>query len=48
MGRSTYKTPRIDNRLYQIVQYVEESGRHAEHLDAIRAYRDEFGIAPPA
>ena len=33
----------------QIVQYVEESGRHAEHLDAIRAYRDEFGIvAPPA
>ena len=29
----------------QIVQYVEESGRHAEHLDAIRAYRDEFGIA---
>jgi orotate phosphoribosyltransferase len=33
----------------QIIQYVEESGRHAEHLDAIRAYRDEFGIvAPPA
>ena len=29
----------------QIVQYVEESGRHAEHLAAIRAYRDEFGIA---
>jgi orotate phosphoribosyltransferase len=32
----------------QIVQYVEESGRHAEHLAAIRAYRDEFGIAPTA
>jgi orotate phosphoribosyltransferase len=31
----------------QIVQYVEESGRHAEHLEAIRAYRDEFGIAAP-
>jgi orotate phosphoribosyltransferase len=29
----------------QIVQYVEESGRHAEHLEAIRAYRDEYGIA---
>ena len=29
----------------QIVAYVEESGRHAEHLPAIRAYRDEFGIA---
>jgi orotate phosphoribosyltransferase len=28
----------------QIIEYVEESGRHAEHLDAIRAYRDEFGI----
>ena len=28
----------------QIVEYVEESGRHAEHLGAIRAYRDEFGI----
>ena len=32
----------------QIIEYVEETGRHAEHLDAIRAYRDEFGIAPPA
>ena len=29
----------------QIIAYVEESGRHAEHLPAIRAYRDEFGIA---
>lgn len=32
----------------QIVQYVEESGRHAEHLPAIRAYRDEFGIVAPS
>jgi orotate phosphoribosyltransferase len=32
----------------QIVSYVEESGRHAEHLPAIRAYRDEFGIASPS
>lgn len=28
-----------------IVAYLEETGRHAEHLPAIRAYRDEFGIA---
>ncbi|MEJ7635489.1 orotate phosphoribosyltransferase [Aeromicrobium sp.] len=33
----------------QIVEYVEQTGHHAEHLDAIRAYRVEFGIvAPPA
>ncbi len=32
----------------QIVAYVEESGRHTEHLDAIRAYRDEFGISAPS
>ncbi len=31
--------------LSQIIEYVEETGRHAEHLDAIRAYRDEFGVA---
>lgn len=31
----------------QIVAYVEETGRHAEHLAAIRAYRDEFGIVAP-
>jgi orotate phosphoribosyltransferase len=33
----------------QITRYVEQSGQHAENLDAIRAYRAEFGIvAPPA
>ncbi|MBC7633326.1 orotate phosphoribosyltransferase [Aeromicrobium sp.] len=33
----------------QIIEYVEETGRHAEHLDAIRSYREEFGIvARPA
>jgi orotate phosphoribosyltransferase len=31
----------------QIIEYVEESGRHAEHLEAIRDYRDEFGIVAP-
>jgi orotate phosphoribosyltransferase len=30
--------------LGQIIEYVEETGRHAEHLDAIRGYREEFGI----
>jgi orotate phosphoribosyltransferase len=30
--------------LSQIIEYVEETGRHAEHLDAIRGYREEFGI----
>ncbi|MDX6278925.1 MAG: orotate phosphoribosyltransferase [Nocardioidaceae bacterium] len=30
--------------LSQIIQYIEETGRHAEHLDAIRGYREEFGI----
>ena len=29
----------------QVIEYVEQTGRHAEHLDAIRAYRNEFGIA---
>jgi orotate phosphoribosyltransferase len=32
----------------QIIEYVEETGRHAEHLDAIRAYRAEHGITPTA
>ena len=32
------------SRSSQIIEYVEETGRHAEHLDAIRAYRDEYGI----
>jgi orotate phosphoribosyltransferase len=27
----------------QIIEFVEETGRHAEHLDAIRGYREEFG-----
>ncbi len=27
-----------------IIEYVQETGRHAEHLDAIRGYREEFGI----
>jgi orotate phosphoribosyltransferase len=32
-----------------IIAYVEETGRYAEHLPAIRDYRDEFGIsAQPA
>jgi orotate phosphoribosyltransferase len=31
--------------LDQVIQYVEDTGRHAEHLDAVRAYRDEYGIA---
>src|SRR5215207_2732398 len=31
----------------QIIEYVEETGRHAEHLAAIRGYREEFGIAAP-
>jgi site-specific recombinase XerD len=36
MGRSTYKTPRIDNRLYQIVQYVESLDLPAGREDARR------------
>ena len=27
----------------QIIEYLESSGRHREHLDAVRRYRDEFG-----
>ena len=27
----------------QIIEFVEETGRHAENLDAIRGYREEFG-----
>lgn len=26
-----------------IIEYVEQTGRHAEHLEAIRGYRQEFG-----
>ena len=28
----------------QIIEYLEETGRHAEHLDAVRAYRAEHGV----
>lgn len=31
--------------LSQIIEYVEETGRHSEHLAAVRAYRDEYGVA---
>ncbi|WP_332642267.1 orotate phosphoribosyltransferase [Aeromicrobium sp.] len=31
--------------LSQIIGYLEETGRHSEHLDAVRAYRDEYGVA---
>lgn len=31
--------------LGQIIEYVEETDRHGEHLEAIRAYRDEHGVA---
>jgi orotate phosphoribosyltransferase len=27
-----------------VIAFLEETGRHAEHLDAVRAYRDEFGV----
>ena len=30
--------------LDDVVAYLEETGRHAEHLDAVRAYRDEHGV----
>jgi orotate phosphoribosyltransferase len=30
--------------LGQIIEYLEEAGRHGEHLDSVRRYRDEFGI----
>lgn len=26
-----------------VIEYLEETGRHAEHLDAARAYRDQYG-----
>jgi orotate phosphoribosyltransferase len=29
----------------QIIEYVEQTGRHAEHLGAVRAYREEFGVS---
>ena len=33
--------------LDDIVEHLERTGRHAEHLDALRAYRDEFGVPAP-
>ena len=30
--------------LTDIVDFLESAGHHAEHLDAVRAYRDEFGV----
>ncbi len=33
--------------LDQIVEFIEQSGRHAEHLGAIEAYRAEFGVTGP-
>ncbi|WP_456697865.1 orotate phosphoribosyltransferase [Aeromicrobium sp. P5_D10] len=31
--------------LDQIIEYVEESGSYAEHLAAVRGYREEFGVS---
>jgi len=31
-------------KLNQIIAYLEETGLYAEHLDAVRRYRDEFGV----
>lgn len=31
--------------LGQIIEYIEETGRHSEHVEAVRAYRDEYGVA---
>lgn len=29
----------------QIIEFIEQTGRHAEHLGAVRAYREEFGVS---
>jgi orotate phosphoribosyltransferase len=29
----------------QVVEYLEQTGLHAEHLGAVRAYREEFGVS---
>ena len=29
----------------QIIEFIEQTGRHAEHLDAVRGYREEFGVS---
>ena len=31
-------------KLNQIIAYLEETGLHAEHLEAVCRYRDEFGV----
>ena len=28
----------------QLIAYIEQTGHHAEHLDAMRAYRDQYGV----
>jgi orotate phosphoribosyltransferase len=29
----------------QVVEYLEQTGLHGEHLDAVRSYREEFGVS---
>jgi orotate phosphoribosyltransferase len=29
----------------QVVEYLEQTGLHGEHLGAVRAYREEFGVS---
>jgi orotate phosphoribosyltransferase len=29
----------------QVIEYLEQTGQHAEHLEAVRAYREEFGVS---
>jgi orotate phosphoribosyltransferase len=31
--------------LDDVVEHLEETGRHSEHLDALRQYRDEYGAS---
>ncbi|MGJ9412709.1 orotate phosphoribosyltransferase [Aeromicrobium sp. CF4.19] len=31
-------------RLDDIIEYLQTTGRHGEHLEAVRAYRSEFGV----
>ena len=33
--------------LDDVLAYLENTGEHAEHLDAMRAYRDEYGARTP-
>jgi orotate phosphoribosyltransferase len=30
--------------LDDVVEHLVQTGRHAEHLDAVRTYRDEHGV----